>query len=196
LSTVLVAALLGGCGGATRDSASRRQSTNTDASETAPAQANTTVDDDHDNDVGAPYDDTNHRTLVDEGRTASPAERRAITTMVKSYYAAALAEDGARGCALLYSTLAEAAPEDESREPDTPPYMRGQTTCAGVLHAMFHHFHAQLAIDEPELEVTRIRMLGRNALVLLRFGSRERETSAKLERSIWKMSKTYDEELP
>jgi hypothetical protein len=193
---MLVAALLGGCGGASKDSVSTSRPSET-ASETAPAPVDTTVDADHDNDVGAPYDDANHRALLDQGAAATPAERGAIVALVKRYYAAALAENGALGCALLYSTLAEAAPEDDSREPGTPGYMHGQTTCAGVLHALFRHYHAQLAVELPKLKVTYVRVQGRGALVLLGFGAlAERQTGVERERRVWKMSKIYDEEVP
>jgi hypothetical protein len=204
----LAAGLLAGagCGGshassiasvshATRTTAAGQ--TTSSSAETSPAPLDATVDADRDNDIHAAADDTNNNRVLSFGHDAVPSERRAITALVKRYYAAALAEDGARGCALLYSTLAEAAPEDDSREPGTPAYMHGQTTCAGVLHALFHHYHAQLAAELPKLQITSVRLEEHKGFAFLRFGKLpERKISVQRERHTWKMSQIFDEELP
>jgi len=186
---MLLVALLGGCGGGAQSAGK--------TNDFPPAPVETRVDADHDEDIGAPFDDTNHRSEFDLYRPASPADRRAIVALVKSYYAAALAEDGARGCSLLYSTLAESTVEDDSREPDSPPYMRGQSTCAGVLHALFHHYHLQLAYELPKRSIWRVRVEGLYGYVFMRFGALpERQTGVEREGRVWKMSRLYDVGLP
>lgn len=199
-ATALLAAGLfacGGSGGASLPADSGDVPTTVSTADTNPAPLDATVDADHDNDVHAAADDTNNNRALSYGHDASISERRAISTLVKRYYATALAEDGAHGCSLLYSTLAEAAPEDDSREPGTPSYMHGQTTCAGVLHALFKHYHAQLAAELPKLQITRVRLREHQGFVFLRFGKLpEREIAVERERHTWKMARIYDDELP
>lgn len=167
------------------------------AAEMRPAPLNAKVDADHDNDVGSPSEDTNNDYVLNFGRPASAAERSAITALVKRYYATALAGDGARGCAMVSSTIAETAVEDDVREPGGPPYMHGLTSCAQVLHALFAHYHAQLAAELPKLQVTRVRLEEHHGFAFLRFGAlSERKISVQRERHTWKMSQMYDEELP
>ena len=162
-----------------------------------PAPVDSKADADKDNDIGAPGDDTNNNLAFDFGHAASPSEQRAITTLVKDYYTAALTDNGARGCALLYSTLAEAAPGDDSREPGTAPYMQGAKTCAAVLTKLFNHFHAQLAAELPKLRVTRVRLEEHHGFAFLSFGTLpERRISVQREGHVWKMTQIYDEELP
>jgi hypothetical protein len=162
-----------------------------------PAPLDTKADADKDNDIGAAEDDSNNSQAFDFGNAASPSERRAIAALVKRYYDAALAENGARGCALIYSTLAEAAPEDDSREPGTPTYMHGLSTCPQVLTALFKHFHSQLTLELPKLRVTRVRLEEHHGWVFLSFGGLpERRISVQREGHVWKMSQIYDQELP
>lgn len=156
------------------------------------------ADADRDNDIGAASDDTNNNRVLEFGHAASPPERRAVTALVRRYYSAALADDGARGCAMLYSTIAESAAEDSSREPGTPAYMQGLKTCAAVLGALFEHYHAQLAAELPKLEVTRVRLEQHHGFAFLSFGTvlPERRISVEREGHVWKMSQIFDEELP
>jgi hypothetical protein len=184
-------AACGGSGGRAVASAS------TAVTVSGPAPLETKTDADKDNDIGAPSDDANNSQALDFGHAASSSEQRAITALVKRYYAAALAENGARGCALLYSTIAEAAPEDDSREPGTPAYMQHLTTCAQVLTALFKHYHPQLAAELPKLQVTRVRLEEHHGWAFLSFGTLpERRISVQRERHVWKMSQILDEELP
>jgi hypothetical protein len=197
----VLAALLCACGGASRNGGAATASVsaseaNKEAAELRPAPLDARVDADRDNDVGAPDDDRNNPETF--GRAVSLSERRAIAALVKRYYAAALAENGARGCALLYSTLAESVPVDDSREPGAPAYQRGQTTCAGVLTALFKHYHAQLAAELPSMQVTGVHIREHEGFAHLRFGGGlpERRIGVKRERRTWKMTQLYDQELP
>jgi len=203
---VLIASGLASCGGsntggsshavsAAPASAAARRVTNAEASSSVPLD--TTVDADKDNDVTAgSLDDTNNHSAMTFGREASHSERRAIVALIKRYYATALAEDGARGCSMVYSTLAEAAVEDDAQAPG-PQYERGAKTCAEVLRRMYVHEHAQIAAQVPKLEVTHIRLVEHHGVAFLRFGALpEREISIAREGHIWKMDTIYDQELP
>lgn len=156
----------------------------------------TKTDADKDDDIGAPYDDTNHRFLLNYGRPANASDTRVITGLIKRYYAAATAEDGEKACPMLYSTLAEAVPEDDGQSPPGQPYEKG-TTCPAVLHGLFNHFHHQLAVKFPKLSVSRVRIDERHARVMLTFGKMpEREMSVTREGRNWKIETLLDNELP
>jgi len=166
------------------------------AAETSPVPVDRRVDADRDNDIGAANDDTNNDRVMAFGRAASPSERRAVTALVKRYYATALAGAGERGCSMLYSTLAEAAVEDDAQPPG-PAYMRGAKTCAAVMALLFKHYHAQLAAELPKLSVTRVRLEEHHGFAFLSFGALpEREISVVRERRTWKLNTIYDQELP
>jgi hypothetical protein len=201
-TAIVLAAGLCACGsastGAGRSTSSAAASASSKTTgELSPAPLEARVDADRDNDVGAAEDDSNHKQDLRFGHAASPSERRGIAALVKRYYAAALAENGARGCAMLYSTLAEAAVEDDVREPGTPAYMHGATTCAQVLTALFKHYHAQLAAELPQLDVTHVRLEEHHGFAFLSFGKlAERKISVQRERHVWRMTQIYDEEMP
>ncbi len=170
--------------------------TATGASVTASTPVSTKADGDKDNDVGTPGDDNDNRGALLFGHAASAPEKRTITALVKRYYTTALAGDGARACSMLYSTLAEAVPEDYGLVPG-PVYMRGAKTCPAAMALLFKHFHAQLALEVPKLEVTRVRLIEHHGYALLSFGTLpEREILVIREGHTWKIGGIYDGELP
>lgn len=205
----LLSACLCACGGASTktgtttaaSTASASTSTATTAASKKPAHVppaplDARVDADKDNDLGAVYDDSNDAGQLEFGHAASPSDQRAITALVKRYYTTALAGDGARGCTLIYSTLAEAAAVDDGREADAPAFSRGATSCAEVLTDLFRYYHAQLAAEVPKLVVTHVRLEEHHGWVFLSFGKLpERRISVQREGHVWKMSQIYDEEL-
>jgi hypothetical protein len=210
-ATALLAAWLCACGGAsTKTGTTTATSATTSAVTTAatiaaskkaaaavpPAPLDSSVDADKDNDIGAPYDDTSNGNQFAFGHAAAPSERRAIAALVKRYYANALAGNGARGCTMIYSTLAEAAPEDDGREADAPAFSRGATSCAEVLSDLYRHYRPQLAAEVPKLVVTAVRLEEHHGWAYLRFGKLpERRISVQREGHLWKLSQIYDEEL-
>jgi hypothetical protein len=203
LATIaLLAVGLFACGGSDAGGSSRVSSvsdpddvaTTVTTSETSPVPLDSRVDGDKDNDIGAPNDDTNNNSSF--GHAANLSERRAITALLKRYYATALAGNGARGCSMLYSTLAEAAVEDDAQPPG-PVYMRGAKTCAAVMTLLFKHYHAQLAAELPKLRVTHVRLEEHHGIAFLSFGALpERQISVVREGHTWKLNTIYDQELP
>ncbi len=160
----------------------------------APAAAETKADHDKDNDFSS-YDDTNHNELLDYGRAASPAETGAVTALIRRYYAAAHAEDGASACSMIVSSLARAVPEDYGSPPG-PTYMRG-TTCPAVLTLLFKHFRPQIDAELPLLRVARVRAGPSSALVALRFGAMpERRLYVTREGGVWKLEALLDSAMP
>ncbi len=161
----------------------------------APVQAITKADSDRDSDFGG-ADDTSNASALNYARPASATDQQAIAALVKRYYTAALAGDGAAACSLIYSTLEEAVPEDYGQSPPGPTYMSG-TTCPAVLNGLFKHYHNQLAVEVPKLEVARVRLKRNHGWAILTFGSLpEREILVSRERHRWKLGALLDTELP
>lgn len=195
-----LAAAVGGCGSASTDGGHTTSPLAVRSAERAdltPAAVDLVVDSDQDNDVGASHDDLNNRLALDFGHPANSADRHAITALVKRYYRVALAGQGRKGCSMLYPSLAEAAPEDDSREPGTPAYMQNANSCTEVLDDLFRHYHAQLATELPKLNITRVRVRGYDGFAFLSFGAlAQRKISVIRTRRGWNLSQIYDEELP
>ena len=108
---------IGACGsGKSTSSATRQPSTTAAAAatteSTTTAQEYTKVNGDKDNDVGLTAGDDTNSSALNYAHAASAADRRAVTALIKRYYAAATAGDGATACSMLYITLAEAVVED------------------------------------------------------------------------------------
>jgi hypothetical protein len=161
-----------------------------------PELPQTKADADKDDDIGAPEDDTNNDSTVDFGHAADASDTRAITALIKRYYAAAYTENGANACKMLYSTLEEAVPEDYGESPPGQPYMRG-STCAAVLTLLFKHVHPQLTIEHPKLEVAHVRLVEHHGIVVLRFGALpERVISVSREGHTWRVDALLDSEVP
>lgn len=182
--------LFGACGDS-KEPSTRASSTSTALPRYAQADA------DKDNDFGAATDDSNNNAALNFGRAASPAERRAVAALLRRYYAAALAGDGPAACGMIVSSFAEAIGEDYGEGSAGAPYLQSATTCAGVLDLLFRHYHAQLAVEEPRLEVRRVRLVNHRGFAILSFGSMpEREISVAREGHVWKLQAMLDNELP
>jgi hypothetical protein len=204
LACALLCAGMGGCGGSsgsagtsasTRPSASAASTAATAAHATAALEA---IDTDRDNDEGGDTDDNNHRSTEAFGHAAGAADARAIAALVRRYYAIALSGNGARGCALLYSTMEEAVGEDYGGPGGGPPPSGSRRACPEVLDELFAREHARLALLVPKLAVRRVRVFERHGLVFLSFGPHlpERLITAMREGSIWRMEALSDSELP
>jgi len=115
---------------------------------------------DFDND--ADHNDDDGKVLA-YGRAAGTAERGIATALVKRYYAAAAADDGARACRLLVPLLAEIAAEANEHVPAT------QRTCPIALARLFRVHHSLLVHKSTSLEVFAIRLKGERMLVVMQF---------------------------
>jgi hypothetical protein len=153
-------------------------------------------DADYDNDSKAKepktYYDSDDGPIRSYGEVANASDSRAIAALVKRYYAAAAAANGARACPLIYSLFAEAIPEDYGRGAG-PAYSRGNT-CAVVMSKLFKHNHAQLP---AKIVVTAVRVNGNQARALI--GSVAAPASYLLlrrERGVWKVDALLGMPLP
>jgi hypothetical protein len=127
---------------------------------------------------------------------ASAADTRTVTALVKRYYAAAYADDGATACSLLYTPLAKVIANEYGHSPDTQA-LHGKT-CAAVLSKLFKQEHRRLAAEVAIMKVSTVRVSGNNGLVMLYFsGTRpERYFAVEREGGIWKMDTLLDNRLP
>jgi hypothetical protein len=167
------------------------------ASSATPTGDYTKADTDKDNDIGAPSDDTNNNYILDYAHAASTADKRAVTALIKRYYAAAAVGDGAKACSMMYVTFAEAVAEDYGQGSAGDSYLRQGKTCPAVMALLFKHYHGQLAAELPILEVTRVRLDRHHGLAVLSFGTMpERQIPVRRERRAWKIGAVLDSELP
>ncbi len=129
------------------------------------------------------------------GVAASRANRQAITALVKDYYAAALAGDGARACSLLHRQLADSVAEDYGNQASSPE-LRGKT-CPVVMSKVFRYRRGQPTSDIAGIEVTGVRIVdGDMAIALLRSPTMAvGETSLQREGGIWRMDQLLGSSL-
>lgn len=150
---------------------------------------------DGDSNSDSPYD-SDDKSALDYGHPADAQDVRSITALVRRYYAAAAAENGAKACSMIYSTYAEAIPEDYGTSPPGPKWARG-TSCPAVVTLIFKHFHSQIAVRLPKLKVSSVRLREHQGLVLLSFGTLpEREIRVDRESHTWRILALIDNDLP
>jgi hypothetical protein len=197
LTAVLLSVCVTACGGSSKETGSISHASSEAAAPYPTSTPDfTKADADKDNDIGAAADDSNNNRVFDYASPANPTDKRAITGLVKRYYAAAGAEDGTRACSMLYSTFAESVPEDYGRSAG-PPYLRGGKTCAAVMVLLFKHLHHQLSVEIPKLKVTHVRLQQHHGLAALSFGALpERQILVGREGHNWKIEMLLDSELP
>jgi hypothetical protein len=191
------------CGGAgagadpTTSAHSSNVTTKSATTVTNSRQASNKVDADKDNDIEAPYDDTNNVGALPYRHTASAVDRRAVAALVRRYYRTAVAEDGAKACSMIERSLAAAIVEDYGHGSAGPPFMRSGTTCPATMALLFKHEHAQLTSELPLLGVTHVLLAGRRGVAVLRFGTMpEREITVVREGHVWRIAVLLDRELP
>ena len=139
---------------------------------------------DSDSYPGEPDNDNNHVF----GHPASTAERRAATALVKRYYAATAARDGALACSLMYSSFAEAVSEDYG--PPSATSSSSTRICATTVTALFARSHEQLRHQAATLTVAAVRVRRRVASVRIGFGGRPKfYMLLHLERGTWKIDR-------
>ncbi len=116
---------------------------------------------DRDNDSDNNDDDAQ---IVYYGRAAQGAERAAVVALVRRYYAAALAGDGAAGCPLLSPQTREQLVEEDGGTAK----LRGHS-CPTVLTKLFATEHRELAHKSPGMTVQAVRVGGGIGVALIEF---------------------------
>ena len=77
------------------------------------------------------FPDGDDRSTFAYGHSPSTAEARAISDVVREYYAAASADNGPAACALLLPSFASSLPESYGGA-GGPSYLRGGRTCSAI----------------------------------------------------------------
>jgi hypothetical protein len=131
---------------------------------TAANKSDTDADSDNDSPAAEnkSYYDADDGSFRNYGQAASASDAKAIVEVVDHYYAAAIADDGVRGCSLMYSVFANNVPLDYGSGAG-PPYSRG-STCAVVMTKIFRHFHGTLVAASA---ITGVRVQGEQARALI-----------------------------
>lgn len=220
-SALLAVALLGGCvaacGGAGRHGRQLRPAASASVSKSNLEEAKLDADKDgdsahpdedelskppsvdRDNDTdssGHAAYDSDDQSIADFGHSANASQSAQIGALVRRYYAVATAENGNAACSMLYSTYAEAIPEDYGTSPPGPSYASG-STCPVVMSEIFTHFHDRLTARLAKLHISRVRVREHQGVVILSFGSMPvSEIRVSREGRIWRILALIDTDLP
>jgi hypothetical protein len=155
---------------------------------TSATLAHKDADNDNDNPSGSRYDEDDYAVLL-FGEPATAAESRELTLLIRSYYMAARAYDGASACRMIYSKLANSAVGDFG----APSGLSGKT-CASLMTQLLERDRREL---QPIREVRDIRVEGDHASAMLRFASMsDRHAMFLREHGVWKLDLLLPVELP
>ena len=151
-------------------------------------------DGDYDN-SGSGYYDSDDNSVRRFGHMAPTTEAQTIVALVKRYYRAAAAGNGAQACALVYAPLAKTFPEDLAQA--GPYYLRGSKTCPIVVSKLFKQNHLQLSTYAARLQISDVRILENLGLVVMRFkGLPGRYVEVIRAHGSWWMYSLLDNEMP
>ncbi|MGA9285480.1 MAG: hypothetical protein WBV85_08555 [Solirubrobacteraceae bacterium] len=152
---------------------------------------------DHDSDsptrAGYKFPDSDDKATFAFGHSPSTSDRRAIVGVVRRYYAAAAAGDGAEACTLLVPSFAGSVVEDYGGA-SGPSYLQGGKTCQAVLAMLFRHFHGELAEAITMVEV-RVEAGAAQVVISSRTMPASRVLLARQGNS-WKVSELLGQPLP
>ena len=130
---------------------------------------------------GGRYDTDNDATFG-WGPLADAADRRAIVALVKRYYEAAAAGDGARACTMLDPLIAEEMIEQNRH-----------STCARIMSRMFQPRHRELVEDVAAFRITAVQLRGNRAVALTDFSpTRLLEVFVRRGHGVWRMDTPLD----
>ncbi len=128
------------------------------------------------------------------GPPAGPADRRSILALVKRYYAAAAARDGATACTMLDMQITEALLEEHSRG-HGPLSLQGHT-CAQIMSRLFEHRHRELVEDVTGYRVLAVQVKHQSGYALVHFPAkhelRELQVLVRREHGVWLMNVPLD----
>lgn len=193
LPILLASALLGiavaGCGGSSETSSTTRSS----SSPIATGYLERDGDKDGDDQSPRVEAGADERTLLAQYPTKpSPAEKRAIVALVRDYYAASVAGEGARACTLVVSELASGL-SAQSVQPGSD-----SNGCAGGMTALLEREHGRLSADDvPTMTIIGVHLKGTLGLVVLGFARMpESQIIVQREGHEWKLGTLVDSYMP
>ncbi len=188
LVVVLLSLAIAACGGAAKTSSSSSSKTAASADTQTIHRPGITDAEDGDDTPGETNNSENNddREIEDRGEAANASDKQSMTEFTKRYITAAGAEDGATACSLMVTSLAKSLPSTygAGRGP-----LHGKT-CAEVMTKVFKQQHRLLAAEAAGLEVTGVRVSGKDAFALLAFTTfpERRYIATEREGGVWKIT--------
>jgi hypothetical protein len=155
-------------------------------------------DGDRDNDDDRGYrgnKENDDKTLLAKyGHLADLPTTRSVTVMVKSYYAAAAADDGRKACILLDTSLTVGLTQATSQSAQD----NTGHACASSMAVFFTRQHQQLVADDvATMTVINVHVTGKVGLAVLGFRTMpEGEIILSREGHAWKINALLDSVMP
>ncbi len=122
------------------------------------------------------------------GHDASPADRRAVVGLVRSYYTAVAADNGTRVCSLTSPLISESLVEKSDQSQGTPS-PQAETCATAMSRLLKSQRHGRQSPDgEMHHKVIEVRVNGRKGLALMGRASRvEASLMVLREEGAWKV---------
>jgi len=137
--------------------------------------------------------DTDNDAILTWGPPADAADRAAIVALLKRYYTAAAAGEGAKACTMLDPLIAETVEED--RHAGRGPRLPRGSMCAQIMASMFQQRHRELVENLAAFLITAVQRRGNLAMALTDFSpTRVLQVLVRRDQGVWKMNTTlYNE---
>ncbi len=191
LATVLLSLTMIACGASKPTYSTTQRSHGSTVSTTQPhGYSKNDGDEDFDDTAkyhGSPAND-DQALLASYGSRASPAVARAVTSLVKRYYAASAAGNGTVACSLLTASLAGGLAASQGQ-----PGHDGDHKCAAAMSVLLAQQHQSLlGEDVATMAVTTVRTKGSLGLAVLAFKTApESEIVLEREGHLWKIDALF-----
>jgi hypothetical protein len=158
-------------------------------------RSETDKDDDADS-AGASYYDRDDQRFLHYGHVADGVDGRAVTALVRRYYAVAARADGAAACRLISSAVARAGPQEYAGAlgKQAPP---GET-CAVAMSELLGRLYGQSSEFRAKLKVGVVRVEGNSGHALLSFDEPrpKRYMLVRREHGVWRINALLDTAMP
>lgn len=205
LAVLLTAALLSvsaaACGQTSKNIGSTSQ-VHSNAAATGSSRATTTSSTTHsylESDGDGDKDDNNRYFMAEHtdtllpsayGKEAAQADKRAVVALIKRYYTAAAAGDGATACPLLYSTLAAGLAKGQGQSVQSS----SGGACPAVVSLLFKQQHELLAADDiATMVMVDVRVKGNVGIATVGFRTMPvGQIHVKRDRGVWKVNALLD----
>jgi len=134
--------------------------------------------------------DTDNDAILGWAPPASGADRKAIVSLIRRYYGAAAAGNGAAACSMLDPLVAEGYVEEHRGK--GPIVLQGED-CTQVMSKLFEQSHRGLVEDVAAFRVTVVQRRGNRALALLDFSpTRLLQVMVRRSEGVWRMDVPLD----
>ena len=151
-------------------------------------------------DISHSHKDADDRSVREYGHEAGELDLRAVTKLVKRYYQAGAAVDGARACTLIYRPVAEErdfaniAPKAYAEVSGSALFR--EKNCREVESILFELNHRTLLLGVGTVTVASLRVKDDHGIALLAFKTMpEREIAVEREHGRWTIDALLDSEL-